>query len=128
MGTNESSATGILAERLQGEATFWYAMLADAAGVLFWIAVLTTIAVGFLWLSNFIEHLNLKKGWRHAVAFAGLFLLAKGLSAGGAYLRVLSPSYEPGEAAFGAAWMVLSLVLLVGPFALILASRNSERT
>ncbi|ALN21767.1 hypothetical protein [Ectopseudomonas mendocina] len=128
MGNNEPSATGILAERLQSEATFWYAMMADAASVLFWVAVLATIAVGFLWLSNIIEHLNLNKGWRHAVAFAGLFLLARGLSAGGAYLRVLSPSYEPGEAAFGAAWMLLSLVLLVGPFALIFASRNFKNT
>ncbi|WP_153899600.1 hypothetical protein [Pseudomonas aeruginosa] len=52
MESNSSSATGYLSERLERDMEFTYAIMADAAGVLFWVAVIATVVVGFLWLSN----------------------------------------------------------------------------
>lgn len=128
MGSNESSATGVLVERLQGDMDLTYALMADATGALFWIAVIATVVVGYFWLSNLIEHLEIKKGWRHAVIFFGLILLAKMLNAAGVYLRELSPSYEPGEAVFRATWILLSFILLIGPFTFILCSRKDKKS
>lgn len=53
MESNTSSATGYIAERFQHDREFVYAIMADAAGVLFWVAVIAIFVVGFLWLSNF---------------------------------------------------------------------------
>ena len=126
MESNSSSATGYLSERLERDMEFTYAIMADAAGVLFWVAVIATVVVGFLWLSSFIEHLNIKAGRWLALAFAGLIALAKTLSVGGAHLRSISPSYDPGEAVFGAAWILLSMILLIGPFALIFGPKDNK--
>jgi len=126
MESNTSSATGYIAERFQHDREFVYAIMADAAGVLFWVAVIAIFVVGFLWLSNFIEHLDIKKGWRHALAFAAILGLAKILSVGGTYLRSISPSFGPGEAVFGAAWLLISMALLIGPLALIFSSKANN--
>lgn len=126
MNHDQSIATGYLAERFEQDSEFTYAILADAAGVLFWVAVLASVVVAFMWLTNLIEHLTFRKGWRLAIGFAGLVGLAKALSVGGAHLRSISPSYDPGEAVFGAAWLLLSMALLIGPFALIFSSKANN--
>lgn len=126
MNHDQSSATGFLAERFERDSEFTYAILADAAGVLFWVAVLASVVVAFMWLTNLIEHLTFRKGWRLAIGFAGLVGLAKALSAAGAYLRTISPSFSPGEAVFGATWILLSMLLLIGPLVLILSTKNKK--
>jgi hypothetical protein len=126
MNPYQSSATEYLAERVERDSEFTYAILADAAGVLFWIAVLASVVVAFMWLTNLIEHLDFRKGWKLAIGFAGLVALAKALRVAGAYLRTISPSYTPGEAVFSAAWIVLSMFLLIGPVVLILRTQYKK--
>ena len=107
------------------------AFMADGYGIIYWLLILLSVVAGFIWLWQFVDHLNIRKCWQALLVCAVSGYLAHVVGGQADEYRKIATAagtgMEPGDGLTLVFMLFLGVAFLVTPFFLLFSTRGAKK-